>query len=178
MGSYIGIFVVYILGGLTFPLLVLGSVLLHAYLIFPRRDTNSSVFTELPETLEQPGDDRDILRSETRSLPDKFKARSHEADVAAGYFAVCREYVPGGVNGKPLERTSPAGTVVATESPSVYQSMYRSIFDRHKSPTIDQGKNVKRARNVFYVILRYVRGFDAGLWTFVPTLDRCSGTVI
>ncbi|KAI4675558.1 uncharacterized protein J4E88_007591 [Alternaria novae-zelandiae] len=88
---------------------------------------------------------------------EKLKGRTHEPDACAGYFAVCREYVPGGVNGKPPDRTTPAGAVVAVESPSVYQSMYRSIFDRNKnaSPTIEasNAKN-KKARNVFYVVLR------------------------
>jgi hypothetical protein len=90
---------------------------------------------------------------------EKLKGRTHEPDACAGYFAVCREYVPGGVNGKPPDRTTPAGAVVSVESPSVYQSMYRSIFDRNKtmSPTIE-ASNVKskKARNVFYVVLRYV----------------------
>ncbi|CAA9965406.1 PH domain containing protein [Pyrenophora teres f. maculata] len=88
---------------------------------------------------------------------EKLKGRTHEPDACAGYFAVCREYVPGGVNGKPPDRTTPAGAVVAVESPSVYQSMYRSIFDRNKttSPSIEasNAKN-KKARNVFYVVLR------------------------
>ena len=92
------------------------------------------------------------------SILESLKSRTHEADVFAGYFAVCREYVPGGVNGKPPERTTPAGAVVAMESPSVYQSMYRSIFDRNKitSPSMDatNARN-KKARNVFYVVLRY-----------------------
>jgi hypothetical protein len=91
---------------------------------------------------------------------DKLKGRTHEPDVCAGYFAVCREYVPGGVNGKPPDRTTPAGAVISVESPSVYQSMYRSIFDRNKttSPTIEASSNArsKKARNVFYVVLRYV----------------------
>ncbi|KAH7381719.1 hypothetical protein BKA66DRAFT_609658 [Pyrenochaeta sp. MPI-SDFR-AT-0127] len=88
---------------------------------------------------------------------EKLKVRTHIPDVFAGYFAVCREYVPGGVNGKPPDRTTPAGAIVSVESPSVYQSMYRSIFDRNKtlSPTIE-GSNArsKKARNVFYVVLR------------------------
>ncbi|KAL5119552.1 hypothetical protein ACEQ8H_002617 [Pleosporales sp. CAS-2024a] len=85
----------------------------------------------------------------------KLKRRTDESDTFAGYFAVCREYVPGGVNGKPL---IPAGALVPVESPSVYQSMYRSIFDRNKtaSPSIDAAVNAKnkKARNVFYVVLR------------------------
>jgi hypothetical protein len=88
---------------------------------------------------------------------EKLKGRTHEPDACAGYFAVCREYVPGGVNGKPPDRTTPAGAVISVESPSVYQSMYRSIFDRNKtmSPTIDASNTrSKKARNVFYVVLR------------------------
>lgn len=87
----------------------------------------------------------------------KLKRRTSEPDTFAGYFAVCREFVPGGVNGKPPDRTTPTGAVVPMESPSVYQSMYRSIFDRNKtaSPSLDasNAKN-KKARNVFYVVLR------------------------
>lgn len=87
----------------------------------------------------------------------QLKRRTDDSDTFAGYFAVCREYVPGGVNGKPPDRTTPAGAVVSMESPSVYQSMYRSIFDRNKtaSPSIDAGNaRNKKARNVFYVVLR------------------------
>jgi hypothetical protein len=89
----------------------------------------------------------------------KLKRRTDEPNTSAGYFAVCREYVPGGVNGKPPDRTTPAGAVVSMESPSVYQSMYRSIFDRNKttSPSMDVSNvRSKKARNVFYVVLRYV----------------------
>jgi len=95
---------------------------------------------------------------------EKLKKRDHEPDTFAGYFAVCREYVPGGVNGKPPDRTTPAGAVVSMESPSVYQSMYRSIFDRNKttSPSIDAANTRnKRARNVFYVVLRYALQISA-----------------
>lgn len=88
---------------------------------------------------------------------EKLKGKTHVPDVCAGYFAVCREYVPGGVNGKAPDRTTPAGAVKLVESPSVYQSMYRSIFDRNKvtNPTIDaSGSRNKKARNVFFVVLR------------------------
>jgi hypothetical protein len=66
---------------------------------------------------------------------------------------------------EPPERTTPSGEVVAAESPSVYQSMYRSIFDRQQKPTIQpnkvDGKPMKRARNVFFVVLRYVKQTDS-----------------
>ena len=51
----------------------------------------------------------------------------------------------------------PAGAVVAMESPSIYQSMYSNIFNRNKtmSPSLDApNAKTKKARNVFYVILR------------------------
>ena len=155
MGSLSGFLGVYLLGGLTFVPLVLLLVLLHAHLTFPTRSEEQSVDAKAQDELRRPADDANLVSTDT--LAEQFH-RTHEGDVAAGYFAVCREYVPGGVNGKPPERTTPAGEVVAAESPSVYQSMYRSIFDRKQQPTINpaksDGKPVKKARNVFFVVLR------------------------
>jgi hypothetical protein len=165
--SFSGFLVVYLLGGLTFIPLVLSIAFLHAYITLPKRDTGDR---DVPHRVDK--DDLAGVKSKDlgtaalalddialESLPEELKTRTHVPDVAAGYFAVCRDYVPGGINGKPPERTTPAGAVVASESPSVYQSMYRSIFDRNKttSPTLDasNGKS-KKARNVFYVVLRCV----------------------
>ena len=149
--------VVYVLGGLTFLPLLFCALLLHAHLTFPTKTKTTSV----SDSVQDSSDDGTNIKS-TAALADlgeRFQ-RGHEPDVAAGYFAVCREYVPGGVNGKPPERTTPAGTTdVAPESLSVYQSMYRSIFDRRQGPTLDLGKGngkpAKRARNVFFVVLRH-----------------------
>jgi hypothetical protein len=73
---------------------------------------------------------------------------------------VTRDFVPGGVNGKPPERTSPVGnTQPANDSPSVYQTMYRSLFDRRSgAASTDSGakKTGRRARNEFFVVLRSV----------------------
>ncbi|KAF1983754.1 hypothetical protein K402DRAFT_423360 [Aulographum hederae CBS 113979] len=143
---------IYVLGGLTFLPLLLACVLLHAHLTLPSRDTHG----DKPPSAS----DEHTKSQESVTLPEELKNRLHEPDVAAGYFAVCREYVPGGVNGKPPERTTPAGAVIAAESPSVYQSMYRSIFERSRTqgPQLDAGKStrkpLRRARNVFYVVLR------------------------
>ena len=152
--------IIYIFGGLTFLPLVLLFIFLHAYFTFPTRNSASDTVENSPESLYSKDDDTYSIKS-GRSLHDlagKFQ-RGHEPDVASGYFAVCREYVPGGVNGKPPERTTPAGSVIAAESPSVYQSMYRSLFDRRQAPTIhpgqETGKTVKRARNIFFVVLRH-----------------------
>lgn len=158
--GYIGSLIIYILGGLTFFPILLSLILLHAYLVFPRNPPTSPKSHLAPQSIRDPADDGHNIKSgkAVANLPDQFQ-RSHEPDVAAGYFAVCREYVPGGINGKPPERTTPAGAVIAMESPSVYQTMYRSIFDRRNSPSLELGKGngraIKRARNVFFVVLRH-----------------------
>ena len=160
MGILTAIIIVYLIGGLTFLPCVLLLVFLHAYSTFPIHSPSSTSHKDSSGALRDAQDDEQKFNSpaNTSSLAEKFHRR-HEPDVAAGYFAVCREYVPGGINGKPPERTTPAGSVVATESPSVYQSMYRSIFDRRQGPTLDpgrgNGKTVKRARNIFFVVLRH-----------------------
>lgn len=167
MGSFGSFLFVYFLGGLTFLPLVLSLVLLFVYLTLPQASALSEEHQKCRpqqargqsrDPLRRSTDDQDSLKSGTDALAEEFQ-RTHESDVAAGYFAVCREYVPGGVNGKPPERTTPAGEVVTAESPSVYQAMYRSLFDRKQAPSIEPTKgNVKggkRARNVFYIVLRY-----------------------
>ncbi|PYH44978.1 SMP domain-containing protein [Aspergillus saccharolyticus JOP 1030-1] len=157
MSSFGSLLFVYVLGGLTFVPLLISLLLLYAYV------TASSPSAQQPcqpahASLQRDNDDQYSLKSGTDELAEKFH-RTHDSDVAAGYFAVCREYVPGGVNGKPPERTTPAGEVIAAESPSVYQAMYRSLFDRKQTPTIEPTKHVtkngKRARNVFYIVLRH-----------------------
>lgn len=150
---------VYLFGGVSFIPLVLGLILLYVYKTLPPIDSTKETPNHDPSLLARDADEKVILRTGTDDLAEKFH-RKHESDVAAGYFAVCREYVPGGVNGKPPEIKSPAGDVVASESPSVYQTMYRSIFDRNQKPSIQPnkdgaGKTVKRANNVFYVVLRH-----------------------
>jgi hypothetical protein len=160
MGGLVGFLFIYILGGLTFiPLLVI-AIFLHAYLTFPVHEDTAYREKEA-DSIVRPGDDFDAIKRAQKTLGEKFQPRNnHEADVAAGYFAVCREYVPGGVNGKPPERNTPLGsTVVSTPSQSVYQTMYRSIFDRKPSTSpLDNkgvGKPQKKGGNVFYVVLRY-----------------------
>ncbi|KAJ5594448.1 uncharacterized protein N7459_000656 [Penicillium hispanicum] len=158
MGSLGSFLVVYVLGGLTLIPLLLLLVILYAYLTLPGAPALQQTHERAPDLVHRPTDDEYSLKSGTDQLAEKFY-RMHDSDVAAGYFAVCREYVPGGVNGKPPERTTPAGEVVAAESPSVYQAMYRSLFERKQVPSIEpaksNGKNIKRARNVFYIVLRH-----------------------
>lgn len=159
--SWTGFLLTYLFGGLTFIPLVLAAVLLHAHLTFPVRDEDTSQDDENDANgIVQPGDDMAALReAQKEELKQRLLA---ESDTAAGYFAVCREYTPMGINAKPIERSTPVGsTTVAAPSQSVYQSMYRSIFDRKPTPDpLSDNKGVsqrpKKAGNVFYVVLRYV----------------------
>lgn len=158
MGNFSVFLSIYLVGGLTFLPLLLCLVLLHAYLTFPTRSSSSSPHSDPSGSISRPDDNENSLKSGPNAIPEKF-LRGREPDVAAQWFIVCREYVPGGVNGKPPERTTPAGTVVGTKSPSVYQSMYSSLFERSKGSSLEFGKGnekmAKRARNWFYVVLRH-----------------------
>ncbi|OJD37356.1 putative ph domain-containing protein [Diplodia corticola] len=145
MATFAAFLLVYVIGGLTFVPICLAAAVYLALLACPPHDAHA--------------DDR-LRDAHPDNCPPELKARLAEPDVAAGYFAVCREYVPGGVNGKPPERTTPAGAVVGVESPSVYQSMYRTIFERNRAqgPSMEGAKNgkaQKKARNVFFVVLRH-----------------------
>jgi hypothetical protein len=163
--GYGAVFKIFIWGYLVGGLTLLPALLVAAWFLGTRvaeQESHRTTTTGDGATPEQHGKNDDNAHLGVGiddEILEKLKGRAHEPDACAGYFAVCREYVPGGVNGKPPDRTTPAGAVVAVESPSVYQSMYRSIFDRNKnaSPTIEAAnvKN-KKARNVFYVVLRYV----------------------
>lgn len=158
MGSWTVFLLTYLLGGVTFVPLIVIAILLHAHVTFPVRDDSNPVRTSDIDSIVQPGDDTSDLE-----LAQKEESRQKllaDSDVAAGYFAVCREYTPMGINAKPIERSTPVGsTTVAAPSPSVYQTMYRSIFDRKPtSSPLDDNKTVsqrpKRAGNVFYIVLR------------------------
>ncbi|CUS07563.1 unnamed protein product, partial [Tuber aestivum] len=150
MSSFLSFLIAYLLGGITLLPLLLGLLFLYAYLTFPIAALGEPV----PE-LKLETDDNRIFKTDDEKL---VKRLNSSADVADGYFAVTREFVPGGVNGKPPERTSPAGnTHPVSESPSVYQTMYRSLFERKGSPaTADAAKKAgRRARNEFFVVLRH-----------------------
>jgi len=150
----------YLLGGLTLlPLLIL-VILVHAHLTFPYRRGDGNSSASATDDLIQPGDDLEPLKAVQKDEA-RIKAIHTESDVAAGYFAVCREYTPMGINAKPIERSTPVGSAtVASPSPSVYQTMYRSIFDRKQPASpLDNHNNAsqrpRKAGNVFYVVLRY-----------------------
>ncbi|KAH8748996.1 hypothetical protein F5883DRAFT_582052 [Diaporthe sp. PMI_573] len=164
MGPWAAFLLTYLFGGVTFlPLLVL-TIFLHAHFTLPRRQDADPSGDTGADDLVQSGDDLAPLQAAQKETNEqaKLKAASlQDAETAAGYFAVCREYTPMGINAKPIERLTPVGsTTVAAPSQSVYQTMYRSIFDRKQSPSpLDNGKSVsmrpKKAGNVFYVVLRH-----------------------
>lgn len=159
--SWTAFLLTYLLGGITFVPLVVLVVLVHAYLTFPVRQDDARLPnpSSTEDDIVQPGDDTAALKA-ARKHETKSKIPSHvDSDVAAGYFAVCREYTPMGINAKPIERSTPVGsTTVAAPSPSVYQTMYRSLFDRKQNhgPLDNQNamQRPKKAGNVFYVVLR------------------------
>ncbi|KAI5860740.1 hypothetical protein GGS23DRAFT_580100 [Durotheca rogersii] len=169
--SWTAFLLTYLFGGVTLIPLLVVLVLFHAHLTFPVRDSESSSGRKDdendPGSIVQPGDDTTALRDAQKE--ESRQRLLAESDVAAGYFAVCREYVPMGINAKPIERSTPVGsTTVAAPSQSVYQAMYKSIFDRKQNPDPlgDNNKGgsqrPKKAGNVFYVVLRhgYLMLFD------------------
>lgn len=147
------------LGGFTLIPVLIILTFLHAYLTFPKRDLKDYALPRTSLLLEN--DDSEAVKAATDDLDEKFKSRGAQSnDVFAGYFAVCREYVPAGVGAKPPERVSPTGSMaISSPSPSVYQSMYRSIFDRKQSASPIDSKNAarpqKKGGNIFYVVLRH-----------------------
>ena len=159
MTSFLTLVQVYIAGGLTFIPLVLLAIFVHGYLTLPYVNTKEDGPRYARDDLRDSADDNKNIISGASSIAENSR-KDKDKDVAEGYYAVCREYVPGGVNGKPPIRTTPAGEVIAQESPSVYQNMYRSIFERRQGSTLDPSKadgvkSIKRARNIFYVVLRH-----------------------
>ncbi|KAH0596967.1 hypothetical protein MHUMG1_05275 [Metarhizium humberi] len=170
MGPWTTLLVTYLLGGVTFIPLVVLAILAHAHYTLPYRHDlvppHDREGDRLQSDIVQPGDDTSALEAEKKKSPaETASARAtRDLDVAAGYFAVCREYTPMGLNAKPIERSTPVGsTTVAPPSPSVYQTMYRSIFDRkpvagpldNNNTNNSMSQRPKKAGNVFYVVLRH-----------------------
>jgi hypothetical protein len=158
--SFLSFLFIYTLGGLTFIPFVVALIFAHAYLTLPIVPPGASLASSRFKSSSSSSGDDDSRKSSTDALEEKFK-RTHESDVAAGYFVICTNYTPAGINGRPPERTTPAGEVVAAESSGYYSAVYRTIFERKGASSLEpaktkDGKIVKRALNVFYVVLRYV----------------------
>ncbi|KAL7790722.1 hypothetical protein V8C37DRAFT_403325 [Trichoderma ceciliae] len=162
MAAWTTILVAYLLGGITFMPLIIASVLIYGYYNLPCRRVPGFQYDQGAGNIVRPGDDTTALDEAKRQRNNSESKRPNaDIDVAAGYFAVCREYTPMGINAKPVERSTPVGSATVTPpSPSVYQTMYRSIFDRKAATSsMDNGSSgsqrPKKAGNVFYVVLRH-----------------------
>jgi hypothetical protein len=177
MAAWTTILVAYLVGGITFIPLVFASIFIYGYYNLPYRRVLGIPYDEDEGSIVRPGDDTTALDEAKKQHNNSESKRSNaDIDVAAGYFAVCREYTPMGINAKPVERSTPIGSATVTPpSPSVYQTMYRSIFDRKASASpMDNGSNVsqrpKKAGNVFYVVLRCASTYFSPT---IHTLTNC-----
>lgn len=171
METWKALIVAYVLGGITFIPLLIATVLAHAHYTFPHREDVDRAKDDQGNPIVQPGDDTTALEATKKLRPESDEPKAgiskHNLDVAAGFFAVCREYTPMGNNAKPIERSTPIGSAtVAPPSASVYQTMYRSIFDRKPvAGSLDHNgisNRPRKAGNVFYVVLRYANFLDYG----------------
>lgn len=149
--GFLAFLVIYIFGGLTFlPLLAIASFT-YLYHTAPVVHKQESLITSADEAAG-------IIKTSDEKTLDRLKS---EQDDAAGYFAVTREWTPGGINGKPPERITPLGaTSIKGEEPSqsMYQTVVGSIFSRKGNGGKGDANGApkkKRAANVFYVVLRY-----------------------
>ena len=101
MGALVILIATYLLGGVTLLPGILFLVFLHTYLTSPQIFLSTNIENASTDSLQDSQDDGQNLRSaaSAQNFADKLPRR-HTPDVASGYFAVCREYIPGGVNGK------------------------------------------------------------------------------
>lgn len=128
---------IYVLGVLTGF-----SFLLFLIYFYTSAQHEKAACKEVPTKEE----DRELHIDESKT--SALLNASRDGDVAAGYFAVCREYVPGGVSATPSSRK-----IAGQESASVYQNLYRNMLK--KSETFQEpGTPIKRAANVFFVVMR------------------------
>ncbi|KAL7947758.1 hypothetical protein V8C42DRAFT_315487 [Trichoderma barbatum] len=162
MAAWTTILVAYLVGGVTFIPLVVAFIFIYGYNNLPYRRVLGIQDEPDDGDIVHPSDDTTALDEARRERNNSESKRANaDIDVAAGYFAVCREYIPMGINAKPVERSTPIGSATVTPtSPSVYQTMYRSIFDRKAAAnSMDNSSSVsqrpKKAGNVFYVVLRH-----------------------
>ena len=169
------LFYAYILGGLTFIPLVLAAVLIPAWLLLPRVEDGGGTKRE-DEGAEKR--EKDDVKSK-----DAPELKGKEGDEgASGTFAVLRTFDFPTAIAALNARNNPAGGAAAAAdgtveagsagSESVYQSMYRSVFDRNKAAAANSSvleaedasaaanANAKARRkvtpaNVFYIALRH-----------------------
>ena len=134
---------VYILGGVTFLPLLLAAVLLPSWLLLPKVEEEVGERKRGDAYLENEKDGH--TREQEAKDKQAYAASTTPDNGAAGTFAVLRRYDFPAANAV-LTAKSNAGGVASgvpaadgntetagTSSESVYQSMYRSVFDRSKT---------------------------------------------
>lgn len=158
----------YLLGGVTFLPLLLIAVVATAWYTFPQVSDQDRV----PKRDGKEADEVD-LKSKDVGQEDSLSSEG----AANATFAVLRSYnfqtALSALGAKPnaaSNGTDAAGEGVAQESMSVYQSMYRSVFDRSKTAlnrnplTEDDDASsgaqarlraAASARNIFHIVLRH-----------------------
>lgn len=158
--------ITYLLGGLTFLPLILAALLIPAWLLLPQtgREVSDLLDGEKKDDTAKGGDAEEV---------DTF---SPDDDAATGSFAVLRSFnLPSALaalSAKDKAAQSAdgvaAGDGVAQESASVYQTMYRSMFDRSRTAlnksSLVQGEEPIQARQaaqstagskVYYIVIRH-----------------------
>ena len=158
----------YLLGGVTFLPLLLIAVVATAWYTFPQVPDRDRA----PKRDGKEGDEVD-LKSKDVGQEDSLSSEG----AANATFAVLRSYnfqtALSALGTKPNAASNgadAAGEGVAQESMSVYQSMYRSVFDRSKTAlnrnplTEDDDASsgaqarlraAASARNIFHIVLRH-----------------------
>ena len=158
MPNILTLLLIYIIGGVTLLPILIITFCVYSYYTLPRSQIEKGKLKNNVGHGVNGGKDCDTITDQN----DDIKCPSHDNNPAAAYFTVCREFFPGGVNFGNSERATIAGATISNESLNVYQSMYRSIFDRNKSqvPIIEGNtaavKPSKKVRNVFLIVMRYV----------------------
>lgn len=157
---------VYIVGGLTFLPLLAAAIFISAFLLLPANIDGSKHGSQEKDKSGPQGLPAGGISE--KELAATLEQRHDDTETASGYFAVTRQYRANAVSAKAPEKMAPAGDAAANESPSVYQSMYRSVFERGKTagPVLDKddvtgGKDERtgvlrrsRPRNVFFIVVR------------------------
>lgn len=158
----------YLLGGVTFLPLLLIAVVATAWYTFPQ-------VPDQDRALKRDGKEGDEVDSKSKDVGQEDSFSSEGAANAT--FAVLRSYnfqtALSALGAKPNAAPNgadAAGEGVAQESMSVYQSMYRSVFDRSKTALnrnplaedddTSSGAQARlrvaaSARNIFHIVLRH-----------------------
>lgn len=123
----------YVLGGLTFVPLLLAAILIPAWYLLPKLDDD----IRIGGPARTGGKGKEVISVKAGDSTDEAPARE---GAASGTFAVLRSYhvqaAMTALNAKTGNAANTNGTIEGVPEntgESVYQSMYRSVFDRNKN---------------------------------------------